>query len=68
MGTSRSKWEGRDVIVPLDPTSPIDPGYNSRKSLYNLYHILNHFNLFGGSYAGQADRLIASLLAHKKDR
>ncbi len=41
---------------------PIDPGYPSRKPLYNLYHILNHFNLFGGSYAGQADRLISSLL------
>jgi fructosamine-3-kinase len=33
---------------------PLDPGYKQRKQLYNLYHILNHFNLFGGGYEGQA--------------
>jgi fructosamine-3-kinase len=31
--------------------------------VYNLYHILNHYNLFGGGYAGQAQRMIGSLLA-----
>ena len=41
----------------------IDPGYSRRKTLYNLYHILNHFNLFGGSYASQANQMIAALLA-----
>ncbi len=41
----------------------IDPGYSTRKVLYNLYHVLNHFNLFGGGYAGQAQRMIGSLLA-----
>ncbi|OUC12218.1 MAG: hypothetical protein B0A82_23640 [Alkalinema sp. CACIAM 70d] len=40
----------------------LDPGYESRKILYNLYHVLNHFNLFGGSYAGQADRMMAQLI------
>ncbi|MEN8445415.1 MAG: fructosamine kinase family protein, partial [Cyanobacteria bacterium J06555_13] len=29
-----------------DAVSPIDAGYTQRKVLYNLYHILNHFNLF----------------------
>lgn len=28
----------------------IDPGYRDRKDLYNLYHLLNHLNLFGGGY------------------
>ena len=42
---------------------PIDPGYAQRRDLYNLYHILNHANLFGGSYVSQAQRMIASLLA-----
>jgi len=42
---------------------PLDAGYDTRKTLYNLYHVLNHYNLFGGGYAGQADRMIASLLA-----
>jgi fructosamine-3-kinase len=41
----------------------IDPGYEKRKVLYNLYHILNHFNLFGSSYAGQAERMIQQLLS-----
>jgi len=40
----------------------IDPGYERRKPLYNLYHLLNHFNLFGGGYAGQAERTIQQLL------
>ncbi len=40
---------------------PIDAGYQQRKTLYNLYHILNHFNLFGGGYGSQANRMIESL-------
>ncbi len=42
---------------------PLDAGYETRKIVYNLYHILNHYNLFGGGYAGQAGRMIGSLLA-----
>lgn len=42
---------------------PLDPGYETRKTLYNLYHILNHFNLFGNAYANQARRMIDRLLA-----
>ena len=41
---------------------PLDSGYESRKTLYNLYHILNHFNLFGGSYESQANRTINQIL------
>jgi len=32
---------------------PLDEGYKLRKQLYNLYHLLNHLNLFGGGYLGQ---------------
>jgi protein-ribulosamine 3-kinase len=42
---------------------PLDPGYETRKILYNLYHILNHFNLFGGGYGSQAEHMIDRLLA-----
>jgi len=42
---------------------PLDPGYPVRRTLYNLYHILNHFNLFGGGYASQAQRMTEQLLA-----
>jgi fructosamine-3-kinase len=41
---------------------PLEPGYEQRKILYNLYHILNHFNQFGGSYEYQANQMIALLL------
>lgn len=46
-----------------DETWPRDPGYAVRKHLYNLYHVLNHLNLFGGSYLAQAVRLIDGLLS-----
>ncbi len=45
---------------------PPDRGYESRKPLYNLYHVLNHFNLFGRAYLGQAQRMIDRLLADLK--
>ncbi len=41
----------------------LDSGYKTRKILYNLYHILNHFNLFSGSYATQAENMTKQLLA-----
>ncbi|MEA5621272.1 fructosamine kinase family protein [Cronbergia sp. UHCC 0137] len=41
---------------------PVNAGYEQRKILYNLYHILNHFNLFGGGYASQANRMIEQIL------
>jgi len=42
---------------------PLDAGYAARKQLYNLYHILNHANLFAGDYVRQAERMIDALLA-----
>ena len=42
---------------------PLDPGYALRRELYNLYHMLNHANLFGGGYAAQARSMIERLLS-----
>jgi fructosamine-3-kinase len=42
---------------------PLAEGFETRKTLYNLYHVLNHFNLFGASYLGQTRRMIEKLLA-----
>ncbi len=42
--------------------SPMDPGYRVRRTLYNLYHVLNHLNLFGSAYARQAEDMIDRLL------
>ena len=41
---------------------PLDQGYRLRKTLYNLYHILNHLNLFGGGYGAQAEHMMDTLL------
>ncbi len=37
---------------------PLDQGYNERKDLYNLYHLLNHLNLFGEGYGGGVDSVL----------
>lgn len=42
---------------------PLADGYPQRRTLYNLYHVLNHLNLFGGGYLTQAERMIGQLLA-----
>jgi fructosamine-3-kinase len=42
---------------------PLAEGYESRKTLYNLYHVLNHLNLFGAGYLRQAERMVDKLLA-----
>jgi fructosamine-3-kinase len=55
-GFSAAFYQGYNEVLPLDS------GYARRKILYNLYHILNHFNLFGGSYESQANQAIARLL------
>jgi fructosamine-3-kinase len=41
----------------------LDSGYPARRTLYNLYHVLNHYNLFGGGYGAQAERMMEQLLA-----
>jgi len=40
-------------------TYPLDPGYEDRQPLYQLYYILAHLNLFGESYGGRVDSLAA---------
>ncbi len=42
--------------------SPLSPDYEQRKPLYQLYHILNHLNLFGRGYLGQALRFTKQVL------
>lgn len=37
---------------------PLDPEWRDRNGLYQLYHLLNHLNLFGEAYHGQVMRLV----------
>lgn len=54
---------GREFYAAYNAAWPLDAGYATRKTLYNLYHILNHYNLFGGGYGAQADGMLDRLLA-----
>jgi protein-ribulosamine 3-kinase len=42
---------------------PLDAGYRVRRTVYNLYHVLNHLNLFGGGYGAQAQQMMDSLIS-----
>ena len=42
---------------------PIDDGYPLRRVLYNLYHVLNHLNLFGSGYLRQVEQTLGLLHA-----
>lgn len=48
-------WEGYRELIPEAE------GFARRRPLYELYHILNHYNLFGGGYYGQSRGLLAQL-------
>lgn len=45
---------------------PLDAGYPLRRDLYQLYHVLNHLNLFGTNYLAQASLLMDRLLVHAR--
>ena len=53
----------RDFYAAYAGAFPLDPGYPVRRTLYNLYHVLNHLNLFGSGYAAQAEHMLDDLLA-----
>jgi len=42
---------------------PLEKGHQQRVTLYNTYHIINHFNLFGGGYESQAINMIQQLMS-----
>jgi len=51
----RDFWDGYRTIIPEDD------GFEDRALLYDAYHQLNHFNLFGGSYITTATSDLNSL-------
>ena len=48
-------WKGYRSLIPEDE------GFRKRANLYELYHKLNHYNLFGGSYYSDAIGLMMQL-------
>ncbi|KAJ1847826.1 hypothetical protein LPJ70_001338 [Coemansia sp. RSA 2708] len=41
---------------------PQAPGFKHRVQIYELYHAVNHYNLFGSGYLGQCQRLLERIL------
>ena len=37
---------------------PLAPGWRGRTDIYNLYHLLNHLNVFGAGYLGQVQDIL----------
>ncbi len=54
-GFSKSFYEA------YNETWPLSEGYAERERLYQLYHVLNHLNLFGVAYLGRAESLLHDL-------
>ena len=52
-----------DFYAAYQAHSPLPDGYRLRRDLYNLYHMLNHLNLFGGGYLSRCENMIDSLMA-----
>lgn len=53
---------GEAFYAAYESTWPLDADAPSRVALYNLYHVLNHFNMFGSGYLSQARNMIEELL------
>lgn len=41
-------------------TWPLESGYETRRDIYNLYHLINHLNHFGKSYASSIESTLMS--------
>jgi protein-ribulosamine 3-kinase len=59
---------GRNFYSAYRESWPMNSGYEDRLELYQLYHVLNHLNLFGSSYLARATRLIGDLNSRTTDR
>ncbi len=53
---------GREFYRGYESAWPLPPGHRERQHIYQLYHVLNHLNLFGSSYLGRAAQLLDKLL------
>ncbi len=55
-----------DFYASYQNVQPLDEGFAVRKTFYNLYHIINHLNLFGGGYHRQSIDLLEQVLSEVK--
>ena len=53
---------GDSFYVAYYRTWPLSPGFGERRLVYQLYHVLNHLNIFGVGYLQSAHRIIKQLI------
>ena len=53
---------GQSFYDAYESAWPLSPGHRERCDVYQLYHVLNHLNLFGSGYLGRAQELLERLL------
>ena len=56
INTVKDNWV--DFYRVYNEVNPVDAGYKDRKDIYNLYHLLNHLNLFGPAYLSGVLRIV----------
>ena len=56
---------GRNFYRAYEHSWPMARGHEARLKLYQLYHVINHLNLFGSGYLGQAIKLLRQLLGSR---
>jgi len=52
-----------DFYAAYNEAWPLQTGHQARRTFYNLYHIINHLNLFGRGYLGQAVSMAEQVLS-----
>ncbi|ABC27233.1 Fructosamine-3-kinase [Hahella chejuensis KCTC 2396] len=51
---------GEAFYAAYEAAYPLEKSWRDRVDIYNLYHLLNHLNLFGGGYSGQVQRILGA--------
>jgi fructosamine-3-kinase len=47
-----------DFYRAYEESTRLQPGWRERLPIYNLYHLLNHLNIFGAGYLGQVQSIL----------
>ncbi|MBB5193161.1 fructosamine-3-kinase [Silvimonas terrae] len=55
---------GSAFYAAYQATWPLEPGFERRRDLYNLYHMVNHANMFGGGYVQRSQSMIDALIVN----
>ena len=57
--------QSKDFYDAYNKIHPPREGWEIREVVYNLYHILNHYVLFGGGYISEAKIMIGKIMKHQ---